>query len=82
VTASRKKPCNHRFCMSSPTKVPTTNASANPIPSRVSVVANAPGTSPLAQRSPKVRKTSVGPGRRFSSISRPDANSQRVRKKA
>ena len=80
VTASLKKPLSHRFCISMPTSTPTTKASRKPMPMRVSVVANAPGTLPLCQSSPKVVNTALGPGSSVSSISRPEENSHRLRK--
>lgn len=80
VTASRKNPLRKRFCIRMPTPMPTKNASVNPMPIRVRVVAKAPGTSPEAHSLPKVSKTVDGPGSRRSSIRFPDASSQMPRK--
>ena len=80
VTASRKNPLRKRFCIRMPTPTPTTKAMEKPIAMRVSVVANAPGTSPVAHSSPKVLKTVDGPGSRVSSMMRPEASSQMPRK--
>ena len=80
VTASRKKPLRKRFCIRTPTPTPTKKAMVNPTAIRDSVVANAPGTSPVAHSSPNVLKTVDGPGSKVSSMTRPDASSQMPRK--
>ncbi len=80
VTASRKNPFRNRFCIRMPIPIPTKNAIVNPTAIRASVVAKAPGTSPVAHNSPNVRNTVDGPGSSRSSISLPDASSQIPRK--